>query len=105
MVSKNVQRDFQRARIISKRPTQAVLGAMSLQKQSNQLINDPGVRNTHRGKQVLWESIHHTLFCVTPADVLAREQHNTFSAQTQQCNIEHINLRSRTAVLLDDETH
>lgn len=73
----------------NKKPAQSVLAAMSLQEQSNQLINDPGVRNTHKGEQVLWESIHHTLFCVTPADVVAREQHNSLSAQMYKCSIEH----------------
>lgn len=69
---------------------------MSLQEQPNQLINDPGVRNTRKGKQVLWESIHHTLFCVTPADVVAREQHNTLSAQMYESSIEHVNSHTQT---------
>lgn len=34
----------------NKKTVHNVLAAMSLQKQSNQLINDPAVRNSHKGK-------------------------------------------------------
>ncbi len=85
------QEYFQKA---NKKPAESVLAATSLQEQSNQLINDPGVRNTHKGEQVLWESIHHTLFCVTPVDVVAGEQHNTFSAQMYECSIEQMHART-----------